>query len=52
MTIQSSVQNYQTDISKLLLVLEKYVNDTDMAEIKNIVGEIQNRISRFRNESR
>lgn len=43
---------YQPDISPLLAVLAKYVNESDLAEIKSIVTDLQNRINRFKNESR
>ena len=43
---------YQPDMSKLLAELSKYVNESDLAEIKSIVTDIQNRIKRFKNESR
>jgi hypothetical protein len=39
-------------MSALLAELSKHVNETDLAEIKNIVTDIQNRIKRFKNESR
>jgi hypothetical protein len=31
--------------------LSKYVDENDLAEIKSIVADIKNRISRFKNES-
>jgi hypothetical protein len=43
---------YQPDISPLLTELSKYVNESDLAEIKSIVKDIQNRLNRFKNESR
>jgi len=43
---------YQPDISVLLVELSKYVNESDLVEIKSIVNDIQNRINRFKNESR
>jgi hypothetical protein len=43
---------YKPDASPLLTELAKYVNESDLAEIKNIVTDIQNRIKRFKNESR
>lgn len=43
---------YQPDVSKLVAELSKYVNESDLAEIKSVVADIQNRINRFKNESR
>ena len=43
---------YQPDVSLLLVELSKYVNESDLAEIKSVVTDIQNRINRFKNESR
>jgi len=43
---------YQPDVSLLLAALSKYVNESDLAEIKSIVTDIQKRINRFKNESR
>lgn len=43
---------YQPDISALLVELANYVNDNDLVEIKSIVAEIQERIGRFKRESR
>jgi hypothetical protein len=43
---------YQPDVSPLLTELSKYVNESDLAEIKSIVKDIQNRLNRFKNESR
>lgn len=43
---------YQPEMAPLMLELSKYVNETDFEEIKRIVSEIQNRIDRFKNESR
>lgn len=42
---------YKPDGSPLLTELAKYVNESDLAEIKNIVTDVQNRINRFKNES-
>jgi hypothetical protein len=42
---------YQPNVSTLLKELSKHVNETDLAEIKSIVADIQNRINRFKNES-
>jgi hypothetical protein len=43
---------YQPNVPMLLAELSKYVNETNLAEIKSIVTDIQNRINRFKNESR
>ena len=43
---------YQPDLLPLLSELNKYVNASDLAEIKSIVTDIQNRINRFKNDSR
>ncbi len=42
---------YQPDISVLLVELSKYVNESDLEKIKNIVTDIQNRINRFKDKS-
>jgi hypothetical protein len=42
---------YQPDVSSLLKELANYVDENDLAEIKRVVSDIQNRIKRFRNES-
>jgi hypothetical protein len=42
---------YQPDMAKLLAELSKHVNESDLAEIKNISADIQNRIERFKNGS-
>ena len=43
---------YSPNVTSLLSELSKYVNENDLAEIKNIVADIQNRIKRFKNDSR
>jgi hypothetical protein len=43
---------YQPDVSMLFAELSKYVHESDLAEIKSIVTDIQNRINRFKNGSR
>ena len=50
--IATLLHYYQPDMNPLLSELSKYVNETDFAEIKGIVTDIQNRIKRFKNESR
>lgn len=49
--IATLFHDYQPDVSLLLRELSKYVNESDFAEIKGVVSEIQNRIKRFKNES-
>jgi hypothetical protein len=43
---------YQPNLTALLSELSKYVNESDLAEIKSSVADIQNRINRFKNEPR
>ncbi len=50
--IATLLHYYQPDVSSLLNELYKYVNENDLAEIKGVVSDIQNRIKRFNNESR
>jgi hypothetical protein len=50
--IATLLHYYQPDMPSLLDELSKYVNDHDLAEIKSVVSDIQNRIKRFKNESR
>jgi hypothetical protein len=50
--IATLLHYYQPDMKLLLSELSKYVNETDFAEIKGVVTDIQNRIKRFKNESR
>ena len=49
--IATLLHYYQPDMPSLLNELSKYVNETDFAEIKGVVTDIQNRIKRFKNES-
>ena len=49
--IATLLHYYQPDMSSLLNELSQYVNETDFAEIKGVVTDIQNRIKRFKNES-
>jgi hypothetical protein len=49
--IATLLHDYQPNASLLLAELSKYVSESDLAEINNIVADIQNRISRFKNES-
>jgi hypothetical protein len=50
--IATLLHYYQPEVSTLLAELSKYVNESDLAEVKSVVADIQNRIKRFRNESR
>lgn len=43
---------YQPDMPSLMNELSKYVNENDLLEIKSVVSDIQNRIKRFKDESR
>jgi len=49
--IATLLHEYQPDLTSLLRELSNYVNESDFAEIKSVVSEIQNRIKRFKNES-
>jgi len=50
--VATLLHDYQPNVSVLLTELAKYMNETDLAEVKSIVVDIQNRISRFKNDSR
>jgi hypothetical protein len=49
--IATLLHDYQPDVSSLLSELSQYVNESDLAEIKGVVSDIQKRIKRFKNES-
>ena len=49
--IATLLHDYQPNMSSLLSELSQHVNESDLAEIKGVVSEIQNRIKRFKNES-
>ena len=49
--ITTLIHYYQPDMVVLLSELSNYVDENDLAEIKNILADIQNRIRRFKNES-
>jgi hypothetical protein len=49
--IATLLHDYQPDVSPLLRELSQYVNESDLAEIKGVVSDIQKRIKRFKNES-
>jgi len=50
--IATLLHYYQPDMPSLLIELSKYVNKNDFAEITGVIFDIQNRIKRFKNESR
>jgi len=50
--IATLLHYYRPDMPTLLSELSKYVNENDFAKIKSVVSDIQNRIKRFKNESR
>ena len=43
---------YQPELSTLLMELSKHVSESDLVKIKSIVADIQNRMKRFKNDSR
>ena len=45
--IATLMHDYKPDVNKLLKEISHHVNDSDFAEIKNIVADIQGRIERF-----
>ena len=49
--IATLLHDYQPDVSSLLGELSRYVNESDLSEIKGVVSDVQNRIKRFKNES-
>ena len=50
--IATLLHYYQTDVPKLLDTLASYVSTNDLAEIKSIVADIQQRLKRFRDKTR
>ena len=50
--IATLFHDYEPDANTLLTELANYVSESDLAEIKSIVADIQKRIKRFKNESR
>ncbi len=50
--VATLLHDHQPNLPALLAELSKYVNETDLAEIRSIVTDIQKRIDRFKNESR
>jgi len=49
--IATLLHYYQPEISSLIRELANYVDENDLAEIKRVVSDIQNRIKRFKNGS-
>jgi len=43
---------YEPDLTALLAELAKYVSESDLAEIKTVIKDIQNRFKRFKGKSR
>jgi len=39
--VATLLHDYQPNVSVLLMELSKYVNETDLAEIKNIIADIR-----------
>jgi len=50
--IATLIHDYKPDVNSLLFELSNFVSESDLAEIKNILADIQKRIKRFNNESR
>ncbi|MBI5351223.1 MAG: hypothetical protein HZB50_01150 [Chloroflexi bacterium] len=50
--IATLLHYYKPDMPSLLRELSGYVNENDLSEIKSVVSDIQNRIKRFKDESR
>jgi hypothetical protein len=50
--IATLLHDYEPAVNILLSELSNYVSESDLAEIKNILADIQKRIKRFKNESR
>ena len=50
--IATLLHYYQPDMPSLLTELSNHVDENDFAEINGVVSDIQNRIKRFKNESR
>ena len=50
--IATLLHDYEPDINTLLSELSNFVSESDLAEVKNILADIQKRIKRFKNESR
>jgi hypothetical protein len=50
--IATLMHYHQPDMARLLDELSHYVSETDLGEIQGVVADVQNRIRRFRDESR
>ncbi len=50
--VATLIHYYRPDVEQLFSELSRYVSETDLAEIKEIVAEIQKRIQRFKTDSR
>lgn len=50
--IATLLHYYQPNMASLLNELSRHVNGNELAEIKSIITDIQNRIKRFKNDSR
>ena len=50
--IATLLHDYEPDANALLTELTNYLSESDLAEVKNILSDIQKRIKRFKNESR
>jgi predicted nucleotidyltransferase len=50
--IATLLHDYEPDVNALLSELANFVSESDFAEIKSILADIQKRIKRFKNESR
>lgn len=49
--IATLLHYYQPDVASLLSELSGHMNENDLAEINNILDDVQNRIKRFKNDS-
>src|SRR3990172_11408974 len=50
--IATLLHDYEPDANALLTELTNYLSESDLAEVKNILSDIQKRIKRLKNESR
>ena len=50
--IATLLHDYEPDVNTLLSEISNFVSESDLAEIKIILADIQKRIKRFRDESR
>ena len=50
--IATLLHDYEPDVNTLLSEISNFVSESDLAEIKNILADIQKRIKRFKNKSR